>query len=544
MSKSLAFKAWVLGIIVLITFIPFKLGSNIMVAMASILLVPELAKDDYTEGKLKEIIKLVVVCSILSFCASIFSYHIYLGTFLTFIIGFCIYYFYTYENKESKSMIFMIYYILILSIPMPKGDLGYRMIATVYGAVIAMVLYFLVMRLDFLKIANQKMKKAKEYFNEWEEERDNREKLALALEEIQEAEDLLIKKTEKNSKNKVKLVKKIGVIELIKSLGLTMDEIKRGEIKETLINLIKDGFDFYEMKEEIRFYENINKFIKIYKNEKFIKIIKESYLENINLNEEIEKSKDGLEILKIKKRVLNKYSGELNLNYKFKISMTGIKFNAAIKGAILTSIAVFVVFYFNIKDGRWLLYTITVVYLPFAEQSIKKLSQRIFGTLVGFILFDILLTISQNNIYVCALMLISLYFSIYLIDYGKRAIFITYTGIASQFIMNKSQAYYILSLYRIWYVVLGAIIVFLVIKYIFPINFNKIILGIIESYKRLDDKIYEYEKGKEIINKNEILIISRYLYMKSRYIYKLTKDEKLKNIIESEIVREKNYKLM
>ncbi|MGL5646828.1 MAG: FUSC family protein [Clostridium sp.] len=544
MSKSLAFKAWVLGIIVLITFIPFKLGSNIMVAMASILLVPELAKDDYTEGKLKEIIKLVVVCSILSFCASIFSYHIYLGTFLTFIIGFCIYYFYTYENKESKSMIFMIYYILILSIPMPKGDLGYRMIATVYGAVIAMVLYFLVMRLDFLKIANQKMKKAKEYFNEWEEERDNREKLALALEEIQEAEDLLIKKTEKNSKNKVQLVKKIGVIELIKSLGLTMDEIKRDEIKETLINLIKDGFDFYEMKEEIRFYENINKFIKIYKNEKFIKIIKESYLENINLNEKIEKSKDGLEILKIKKRVLNKYSDELNLNYKFKISMTGIKFNAAIKGAILTSIAVFVVFYFNIKDGRWLLYTITVVYLPFAEQSIKKLSQRIFGTLVGFILFDILLTISQNNIYVCALMLISLYFSIYLIDYGKRAIFITYTGIASQFIMNKSQAYYILSLYRIWYVVLGAIIVFLVIKYIFPINFNKIILGIIESYKRLDDKIYEYEKGKEIINKNEILIISRYLYMKSRYIYKLTKDEKLKNIIESEIVREKNYKLM
>lgn len=160
MTKKLALIAWVLGIIAMATFLPFG-RDNMMVAISSILLVPELIKEDYTINKIKSLVKLIILCLILSTAASIFIFNIYIGTILTLIISFAIYYKYTYEDRESQSMIFMIYYILILSIPMQNiSQLPLRMLCTVYGAVVAMVLYFVIYRTNRVKAANKEIDKA------------------------------------------------------------------------------------------------------------------------------------------------------------------------------------------------------------------------------------------------------------------------------------------------------------------------------------------------------------------------------------------------
>lgn len=540
MTKSLALKAWVLGMIAIITFLPFGM-SNIMVAVSSILLIPELAKEDYTVDKWKEFLKIIVTCSVLSFFASTFTFNIYIGSIATFIIAFYIYYNYTYEDRESQSMIFMIYYILILSIPMPKGDLALRMGATVYGAFLAMLLCLLVFKLDFMKLAKIKIEKSKEYLNNGIknklENKDYVEDFMLALEEIQNAEDMLIKKSEKSKKNKFKIGEKILIIDLIKSIGWTLYKSADKKIIGKTIELIEECYKFYN--EETSFEElkvEFNKLFLEFKGKKDIVLIKKVCIEFLETYEQLNKEKGYEEILGSKEKILKNYSREFNLNYKFKLSMKSIKFNAAIKGAILNTLAVFIVFYFNIPDGRWILYTITVVYLPFSEQSVKKLGQRVFGTVIGFIVFDILLFISQNKIYICVLVLISLYFSIYLIDYGKRAIFITFTAIASQFLMYKDQIYYIVSLYRIGYVILGAVVAFLAIKYIYPINFKKSIDDIFYKYKNLDINILEnlnWEKDVEM-SYEDIIIINRYMYIKSNFINKYAKSEVLTEIMKYE----------
>lgn len=540
MTKSLALKAWVLGMIAIITFLPFGM-SNIMVAVSSILLIPELAKEDYTVDKWKEFLKIIVTCSVLSFFASTFTFNIYIGSIATFIIAFYIYYNYTYEDRESQSMIFMIYYILILSIPMPKGDLALRMGATVYGAFLAMLLCLLVFKLDFMKLAKIKIEKSKEYLNNGIknklENKDYVEDFMLALEEIQNAEDMLIKKSEKSKKNKFKIGEKILIIDLIKSIGWTLYKSADKKIIGKTIELIEECYKFYN--EETSFEElkvEFNKLFLEFKGKKDIVLIKKVCIEFLETYEQLNKEKGYEEILGSKEKILKNYSREFNLNYKFKLSMKSIKFNAAIKGAILNTLAVFIVFYFNIPDGRWILYTIIVVYLPFSEQSVKKLGQRVFGTVIGFIVFDILLFISQNKIYICVLVLISLYFSIYLIDYGKRAIFITFTAIASQFLMYKDQIYYIVSLYRIGYVILGAVVAFLAIKYIYPINFKKSIDDIFYKYKNLDINILEnlnWEKDVEM-SYEDIIIINRYMYIKSNFINKYAKSEVLTEIMKYE----------
>ncbi|WP_297637487.1 FUSC family protein [uncultured Clostridium sp.] len=546
MTKSLALKGWILGVIAILTFLPFGM-SNIMVAMASILLIPELAKEDYTVDKWKEFLKIIITCTILSFFASTFTFNIYIGSIATFIIAFYIYYKYTYEDRESQSMIFMIYYILILSIPMPKGELTLRMGATIYGAALAMALYLLVFKLDFIKLGNIKIEKSREYLNKAIENKlknkNSDEEFMLALKEIQDGEDMLIKKSEKARCDKFKIGEKIITIDLIKSIGWTLYKTNNMDILEKIIKIIEDCYKFYNGESNIE--ELKGKFSKVFlelKEENNMNLIKSVFDEFCIVYKELNKEKGYEELLEKKREILKKYSREFNLNYKLKFSMKSIKFNTAIKGAIINTIAVFIVFYFNIPEGRWILYTITVVYLPFAEQSVKKLMQRVFGTAIGFIVFDILLSISQNTIYVCVLVLISLYFSIYMIDYGKRAIFITYTGIASQFIMYKHQNYYMLSFYRIGYVILGAIIAFLVIKYIYPINFKNSIKDIFYKYKSLNINILEnLNWGKDVeMSYEDIIIVNRYMYIKSSFINKYAKNELLTKVMryESYIVGE------
>ncbi|MGL5069632.1 MAG: FUSC family protein [Sarcina sp.] len=542
MTKSLALKGFVLGIIAFATFIPFG-TSNIMVAMASILLIPELAKDDYTTEKWKEMLNVILVCVVLSFFASIFSFNIYLGSIFTFIIAFFIYYFYTYEDRESKSMIFMIYYILILSIPMKHGELGFRMIATVYGAFLAMLLYLLIFKLNFINIANKSVKSSYEFLMDAIDKKikskSYEEEMLVALNHLQNAEEKLFKKAEKSNNNKNNLGEKISTIDLLKSIGNIIYRTKDEQVVLDLKYILCKSYKLYENKINLdEFKTSLNTFDKYLEwpdlieinlskvaLERFFKNYK-NLANNINYKTELNKVKFSIK----------KYSSEFNLNYKFNFSMKSIKFNTAIKGSILTTMAVFIVFYFNIPDGRWILYTITVVYLPFADHSTKKLKQRVFGTTIGFIVFDILLSISQNSIYIGIIILISLYFSIYTIDYGKRAIFITYTGIASQYIINKSEPYYILSLYRIGYVVLGAIITFIVINYIFPIDLKGSIEDLYYRYKILNQRILESITNKESCNMEyrDILAVNRLLWIKGNFINKYAKSELLTDIIKFE----------
>ncbi|MGL5635126.1 MAG: FUSC family protein [Sarcina sp.] len=546
MTKSLAFKGWIVGVIALLTFLPFGFN-NIIVAMASILLIPELAKNDYTTTKWKESLKLVITCFILSLAASLFMINIIIGSIVTFIIAFYIYYNHTYEDRESTGMIFIIYYILILSIPIKLNELPMRLGATVYGAILAMVLYYLLFKLNFLNVAHKNVQK---YFEETRKNISEKLKgnmnVQSNLKLLQDTETALMRKAESSKNNKAKISEKLTIVEVLKSIEVLVDNSKDEKILSLILLLIDSLEGLYngtsslnDVKREAESaFKNLN-----IENQDYT-WIKESmriFFENYKDVDDYDFYQFGV---KKTKSIIQRYSKEFNLDYTFHFSMESIKFNVAIKGALLISLAVFIVYHFNLPDGRWLLYTVVVVYLPFTELSVTKLRKRIFGTLIGFILFDILLFISQNTLYIAAIMLVSIYFSIYFVDYGKRAIAITYTGIASQYIVDKTQPYYILSFYRIGYVVIGAIIAFVVVQYIFPITMKKRFNLLCKSYNRLNEMIIDNVREKDIsMSLREVLIVSKLLSMKGKFLSKYANNEKLNTLLdlESKITGEYKY---
>ncbi|MGL4454156.1 MAG: FUSC family protein [Sarcina sp.] len=503
-----------------------------MVAMSSILLVPELIKEDYTQSKLKETFKLICVCFVLSTVASMFSFNLYIGTLLTLIISFCIYYFYTYEDRESQSMIFMIYYILILSIPMKSlSQLPMRMLCTVYGAIIAMILYFIIYRTNRIKLASKRVEKAIKDLKLYKENKNNLNEI---IRNLECAQDDLIKNMEKDFKNKNNLLKQETIIEFIKNIAYLLDEsdkeiIDYNEVLDRIYEVYKGNFEFEKFEKTILRFEMTNYDNKILSDvvKKFIKIYKKlaedsSYVANKNNF----------------KQIVKEYSTNFNLNYKLYFSMESIKMNLAIKGSILTTIAVFIVFYFNIPNGRWILYTITVTYLPFSDLGIKKLSDRIWGTGIGFVLSIIIFTISHNTIFIIVCILIALYFSIYYIPYNKRAIFITFTAIASDYFIEPTEGYITICIYRLVFVILAAAITYVVLKFIWPVNVKKSIDVLKRNYEDLNNLISDDKD----INQNEIykiLIINKLLKRRSEFLSKYTD---VKEILEISKKIKQKYK--
>lgn len=139
MSKKLAFVAWsiaVIGYLILYHFIGFR---EMIVYIADIVLIFAIKNEDYTKHTLKKISKLVVGCLILATLASVFSFNVYLGSFITLVLSFYIYYFYSHENKLSTALFFVNYYMLILTFPISIKQYPLRIGITLYGLVFTFI---------------------------------------------------------------------------------------------------------------------------------------------------------------------------------------------------------------------------------------------------------------------------------------------------------------------------------------------------------------------------------------------------------------------
>ncbi|MGL4740361.1 MAG: FUSC family protein [Sarcina sp.] len=115
-----------------------------IVYIADIVLIFTIRNDDYTKDTFKKIFKLVISCLILSTLASVFSFNVYLGSIITLIVSFYIYYFFSHENKLSSALFFVNYYMLILTFPIGIKGYPLRIGVTLYGLIFTFIIYFVV----------------------------------------------------------------------------------------------------------------------------------------------------------------------------------------------------------------------------------------------------------------------------------------------------------------------------------------------------------------------------------------------------------------
>lgn len=141
-----------------------------------------------------------------------------------------------------------------------------------------------------------------------------------------------------------------------------------------------------------------------------------------------------------------------------------VRASYAIRVGLVTAISAFLVSYFKIDQGRWIVYTVFALTELYSENCKKKSKQRLEGTIIGSLVVLILFIFIKSNIIRVAIILTAGYMDSYLKSYRDKMIFITISAVASTSLTNGTLE---TSIQRIVCVFMGVILALLVDKFVF-----------------------------------------------------------------------------
>lgn len=520
---------------------------NLLIGIGSISIAITMIGQNYKSNKIQTFITLSVIQLILGLGAYISGYSSVIATFVSLSISFSIYYIFSNETKASKSSAFMTLYVLLLYSPITIEQLPKRLIALIFSSLVIMCLYFILSRYNFKKITNSQIINTIDLINK----QLDLIKEGQLIEEFNKNASILLKNIElniydsieKNKKLSIEVYKKEVVVLLLKKINTSLNYIKESEIDETLFKNLKfvlDDIKLYilekisdnELKERFIKYDSnydiksLNSDLKTYNYYNLRLAIKELYrqLDNEfiiqNLREKISlrlQLKTDIDILK------NNFS------------MSSLRFNIAVKASILIATSIFIVNYFNIYEGKWIVLTLSILLLPYAEQSSKKALDRVIGTVIGAIIFGLIYKfIDENIILITIVFLISLYMNISVRKYDIRCIFITINAIMAVKMIYPSSVVFKLIEYRIVLILIAALLTWIIVNLIFPYKIKNDIANIIKHYIKFDNYIISLStsEGIEYEEIEKINIKNNYLWSRVNFINKQLKNDDIEEFLK------------
>ncbi|CEP91767.1 membrane protein [[Clostridium] sordellii] len=520
---------------------------NLLIGIGSISIAITMIGQNYKSNKIQTFITLSVIQLILGLGAYISGYSSIIATFVSLSISFSIYYIFSNETKASKSSAFMTLYVLLLYSPITIEQLPKRLIALIFSSLVIMCLYFILSRYNFKKITNSQIINTIDLINK----QLDLIKEGQVIEEFNKNASILLKNIElniydsieKNKKLSIEVYKKEVVVLLLKKINTSLNHIKESEIDETLFKNLKfvlDDIKLYilekisdnELKERFIKYDSnydiksLNSDLKTYNYYNLRLAIKELYrqLDNEfiiqNLREKISlrlQLKTDIDILK------NNFS------------MSSLRFNIAVKASILIATSIFIVNYFNIYEGKWIVLTLSILLLPYAEQSSKKALDRVIGTVIGAIIFGLIYKFIDGNIILITIVfLISLYMNISVRKYDIRCIFITINAIMAVKMIYPSSVVFKLIEYRIVLILIAALLTWIIVNLIFPYKIKNDIANIIKHYIKFDNYIISLStsEGIEYEEIEKINIKNNYLWSRVNFINKQLKNDDIEEFLK------------
>lgn len=167
---------------------------------------------------------------------------------------------------------------------------------------------------------------------------------------------------------------------------------------------------------------------------------------------------------KVEKRERNQYDTfeYIQLFKKYKINKVRAAY--AFRIGLLTAIAAFIVSYFELQQGRWIVYTIFSLTELYSENCKIRSKQRLQGTIIGAIIILILFMFIKDNTIRGLIVLVGGYLDSYTTNYRDKMICVTMSVVATVSLVNGTL---ITALERVFYVLLGIILAVIADKLIF-----------------------------------------------------------------------------
>lgn len=479
----------------------FLFGSeNMTIGVSTVLAVLMYLSRDLTANPVKNTLKLILFNVVMGLVAYLSSLNLFLAIPINFISLFTIAAALSYTISSPISTPFSMQYIFLIAYPVSLEALPLRLAALVSGAVIIMAVQW---RVNRNRVAEQSSKIFPEIVKN----------LALKITGIKNGEDLKpVDNAIRAATNQLKrslydaridhyyftreseinldlviafeqlneLLPQLGEVPkrdaLFNDLGLLLAQIGACFEAENRADPTAIGFD--------RFFEQ-------YGDET------SATLAVLGVISQLEFVRDGLAAIgqpppppesRRPTRLKRSRSGEVK-RYRVKLSIDALSLSYAFRLALAITVCAFLVNYFALAHGSWLLFTISSLTYPFYEMSRQKTGLRIVGTIIGGVIVIVIFSILHLQNAGMLVLLVSLFLTIvFMNQYVYSMIFTTITAISSLVLIDNAA---MLSLDRIVYVIIGGILVMMLSKFVLPYTEKDAQKDLLKMY---DEIIYNFFK--------------------------------------------------
>jgi uncharacterized membrane protein YccC len=449
-------------------------SENVTIGVSTGLAVLIYLSRDLTANPVKNTLKLILFNVVMGLVAYLSSLNLFLAVPINFISLFTIAAALSYTISSPISTPFSMQYIFLIANPVSLEALPLRLAALVTGAIIIMAVQWLVNRNrvakrssqifpviiknlslktaainhgedrkpfdDAIRAATSQLKRSlydariDHYFFTRESEIDL--DLAIAFEQLNELLPQLAEVPDRNT--------------LFNDLGLLLRQIGACVQAKNLTESAAIGFD--------RFFEQ-------YGDED------SAALAVLGVITQLAFVKDGLDAMGQPEPRRATSPGRTRpardvRRYRVKLSIDALSLSYGFRLALAISVCAFLVNYFALAHGSWLLFTISSLTYPFYEMSRQKTGLRISGTIIGGVIVIVIFSILHLQNAGMLVLLVSLFLTIvFMNQYVFSMIFTTITAISSLVLIDNAA---MLSLDRIVYVIIGGILVMVLSKFVLP----------------------------------------------------------------------------
>lgn len=568
MIKKTIINNTIIFMIVMFFVITFKSifgEENILIGVTTITATLMFLERDFTGSPLKNTLKFIGINLLIGIGTSLTVVsNMWLGLIINFIVVFIFSYAFTYNLRQPLYVPFGLQYIFLLSTPVPTDKLGTRLLALIFGALIIMLVQLLFNKNKLATSGNRILVNVCESIENKvcciKDKSNNCDSINSISSSIDEFRTIVYDKRESDyyltKEAKIKLNMSVALEGISRILYSDNNKSINVMILDNLEELIEVS------KEVISINSKENKIIQpnSYNIKSILNYCQEHEINdllNLQLLEGMIYLDDTLkELTKLDKKqykVVDKIGNNSeickNKNIKFFFKDTDSpKYCYAMRMAITMTIGLFLMEYFKLSEGRWILFTILSLTTPLYEASKHKIRYRIEATLIGAVIIIILFSIFKTEDSRLFIVMLSGYLQGYVNEYKHKTIFVTISAIGSAAIVGNVQA---LTIERVVMVAIGTIVAIIANRYLFPYNLEKsnyqlskiydvsikkmfnelrnllegknnpeviknlfVTISIIESKARLNKQIYEDKNYISIVNERRCLVSNIYeLYM-------------------------------
>lgn len=444
------------------------------------------------------------------------SYNPIIGIFISFILLFVTGYIFTYSMRKPMYVAFGLQYLFMVFTPVTSQQLPMRLIALLFGAVFIMLMQIIANKNRLEKaskgilpcITEPLEKKIKliiegNYGGDYDEQilnsivklsnsvQENRQdafhitvegkvnfNLSIALERINILVDRISEEYKKDSNRGSTLY-----VDVMNCLG------------DIVGNLVIDRDRIDKVQEEVNRIDTfLQKYAVIYKSNGADTIVTKENMREILENLDFLKTTIE-DVVNTDKKKYKRFVKRINVPKHYNISTIlrrdfnhkSLKFSYAFRSALLMSIGIGIVGYFNLPEGKWLVFTLLAIIQPFKQDASTKSRRRIVGTLIGVIVFFIAFTLVSDMTMRSLMIMLAGYICSYQTDYSKQMIFTTFSALGAASLADGFSLELIIS--RLIYVVIGTGIAMIANKLILPYGVDDSTKYLMEIYNKIIDQI-------------------------------------------------------